>query len=110
MLNEDPLAHLYAETGSGPVDDEGLGIERSTSLEELTAETGAEEEILSASDLEELYLLVVARLGSRSLTDEDAAELGLGDLVDGELVLNRTGRAIVSRLIDERFPEIRRST
>lgn len=107
-MTSDPLAHLYAETGLGP--DEDLGLEHSTSLAELHAETGTFDEDLSEADLSELYRLVVARLGDHGLPDEEAAELGLGDLVDGELVLNRTGRAVVSRLLDERFPEVRRSS
>lgn len=107
----DPLAHLYAETGLGPDEDEDLGLERSTSLEELTAESGDFDETLSESDLLELVRLVRARLDGPGLPDEDAAELGLGDLVDGELVLNRTGRAVVGRMIDELYPgEFRRST
>lgn len=109
-LVTDPLAHLYAETGLGPVDDKLELPTRTTSLEELTAETGADDETLSESDLEELLLLVKARLDGPGLPDEEAVELGLGEIVFGELVLNAAGKAIVSRLIDERYLNVRSSS
>ncbi len=107
----DPLAHLYAETGLGPDTDEDLGLERETSLEELTAETGEHVEEFSDGDVVELVVLLKARIeDGLGADDVFAFELGLGDLVDGDLVLNPLGRAVMERLLDERFPGVRRPT
>lgn len=109
MTDIDPaLAHLYAETGTED-DDEELALLKaaaasSLSLEELTAAEDLAEEELSDHDLEELALLVGSRVwGPDGLPDEDAAELGLGDLEpDGELVLNTVGRKVL-RILVEKF-------
>jgi hypothetical protein len=124
----DPLAHLYAETGGGDVDEELELPVVETSLEKLTAERGADVEELSDHDLDELALLVGAKLeADGGLPDEEAAELGLGTIVehepalyrgpggtinrapipDRELVLNSTGRAVLRRIIAQRHPGIR---
>lgn len=97
-MSDVPLAHLYAETGSGPDADEELPA-RETSLEELTAETGAPEEI-SDSDVEELAVLI---LGREHVSDADVVELGLGEIVDGELALNRAGLRVVRRMLEKRY-------
>lgn len=109
----DPLAHLYAETGGGDPDEELDLPVVETSLEKLTAERGAHAEELSERDLEELVLLVRARLESGGLPDDEAAELGLGEIreaagadLDRELVLNETGRAVFLRLVALETPEI----
>lgn len=101
MTDQDPLAHLYAETGSGPAGEE-LPV-RETSLEELIAETGGPDEI-SDSDVDELALLVLARIDAGTLTDDESVELGLGTIGDdGELEPNNVGRRVVARAIWLRF-------
>ena len=111
-MTDDPLAHLYAETGAGDLDDDVELPARETSLDELTAERGAEPEELSDHDLDELVLLVGARLDAgKGLPDQDAAELGLGELVDDadgetELRLNEVGRAVLRRLLEQQHPGI----
>lgn len=111
----DPLAHLYAETGAGDLDDV-LDLDAvETSLDELNSETGAHAEELSESDLAELAVLVGARLEDEGgLPDEEAAELGLGEIrevpgadFDHELVLNDVGRAVLKRIVEQRHPGIR---
>lgn len=94
----DPLAHLYELED----DLEPEGIQRTTSLEELT-ETGPGDDELSAHDLAELVLLVEQKLAAGTLTDRDSAELGLGELgPDGSLDLNSTGRAVFLELLRNR--------
>lgn len=108
----DPLAHLYAETGGGDVDEELELPVVETSLEKLNAELGADVEELSEHDVNELALLVGSKLENGGLPDEEAAELGLGTIVeleDGELELdlNSTGRAVLRRLLEQRHPDLR---
>lgn len=108
----DPLAHLYAETGGGDLEDDLELPVVETSLEKLTAERGELEEELSEHDLAELALLVGSKLEAGGLPDEEAAELGLGtmvELADGELELdlNSTGRAVLRRLLEQRHPDLR---
>ena len=127
VIAGDALAHLYAETGGGDVDEELELPVVETSLEKLTAERGAVDEELSEHDLAELALLVAAKLEAGGLPDEEAAELGLGTILehepafyegpggtknrvpipDRELVLNATGRAVLRRLVEERHPDLR---
>lgn len=96
----DPLAALYAETGAG--DDEDLPT-RETTLDELTAETGAPDEI-SDADVDELALLVLARIDAGTMSDDEAVALGLCTLdADGAIVPNDVGRRTVSRAIELRF-------
>lgn len=122
----DPLAHLYAETGAGDPDEELELPVVETSLEKLTAERGAHDEELSDRDLEELVLLVKTRLNMGGLSDLEAAELGLGTIIETppayyegpggtknrvpiperDLVLNATGRAVFLRLVEDRHPGI----
>lgn len=103
-MSDDPLAHLYAETGTGPVDRDVEIPTRETSLEELTDETGGPEEI-SDEDVEELALLirsklVAARESIAGVTDAEAAALGLGTLDDDELVLNDVGRRVIRKILE----------
>jgi len=95
----DPLAHLYE------LEDDLELPTTGTTLEALTAETGTDDEDLSESDLDELALLVKTLLAGPGLPDDQAAALGLGDVVDfdgdRDLVLNATGRRVLRRLIDE---------
>lgn len=95
----DPLAHLYADFAE---DDEDLPVVP-TSLEELVA-MAPEPEELTDDDLDELALLVKARVEGPGLSDEEAAALGLGEIVDIdgdlELVVNDVGRAVLKRLAD----------
>lgn len=128
-MTDDPLAHLYAE-GLETDSDEIFASAVETSLARLNAEVDPERaEEISEHDLAELALLVGARLDSGgSLPDEEAAELGLGEIVivgptpeelegearggpaattSREFVLNEVGRAVLKRLVDERFPGLR---
>lgn len=105
MTEIDPaLAHLYGDVLAE--DDEELELlklaaSKTTSFDELNAETGELEEI-SDHDAEELALLVGSRVWApEGFPDEEAAELGLGDLDDGELVLNPVGRKVLRLLADK---------
>lgn len=105
----DPLAHLYEDFAD---DDEDLELPVvEVSIDGLNAEVDPErDEQISERDVDELVLLVGARLDAdHGLPDEEAAALGIGDLVDGELVLNRVGRAVIARLVDDRFPGLRQA-
>lgn len=112
----DPLAHLYAE-GLETDSDEIFASAVETSLERLNADVDPErDEQISERDVDELALLMAARLDADGgLPDDEAAELGLGDLIvsdrgeEPELVLNATGRAVLARLVDERFPGLRQA-
>lgn len=79
---------------------------RTTTLDDLTAETGAGDEELTDHDVAELALLVKTLLRGPGLPDDQAAALGLGETVtldDGEtdFVLNETGRRVLRKLILE---------
>lgn len=94
-MTDDPLAHLYADFA----DDDLELPTRETSLAELLA-VAPEPEELTDDDLDELALLVKARIEGPGLPDEEAAALGLGELRDGELLVNDVGRAVLKRLAD----------
>jgi hypothetical protein len=105
MTIDPALAHLYGDA----LAEDDLELEelkaaaaRKTSLEELTLEQDVDDDELDEHDLEELAILVEAKIADGTFSYEEAAELGLGeirDLDDGdrELVLNETGRAVVVR-------------
>lgn len=110
MTEIDPaLAHLYGDALAE--DDHELekleilkiSATRTMTLEELTPlDEGDLEEELDDHDLEELALLVGSRVwGPDGLPDSEAAELGLGHLEDGELVLNEVGRRVLRLLADK---------
>lgn len=99
----DPLAHLYAETGAGVPDEELELPTRSTSIDALNA-VDAEAEEISDADVEELALLVFPRVNDGTFTNEDAVELGLGSLIDGDdLALNRVGIRVFRSIIEKRL-------
>lgn len=110
----DPLAHLYAETGDGPLGDEAVEIPtRPTSLAELAGfDAAGDDEDLSDHDANELVVMLEGMPVER-VTDGLVVELGLGTLRrwqedDGpELVLNRAGIKVFRLLIGRRFPGIR---
>lgn len=114
----DPLAHLYEDFADDVDEDLDLPVVE-VSLDGLNAEVDPErDEQISERDVDELAILVKARLDAdHGLPDREAAELGLGDLSRAdlddpdslELVLNATGRAVLARLVDERFPGLRRA-
>jgi hypothetical protein len=97
----DPLAHLYADA---LVDDEGTGEleedlpRRKVLLEQLLEHEAHDDEILSDADVDELATLIMQRPELRA--DEQAVELGLGSVVDGELELNLTGRRVLARIVE----------
>lgn len=74
----DPLAHLYAETG---VDDVELPV-RETSFDELHA-VRAEEEHLSDSDVAELVVLLRGKYPTQPVPATEMVELGLADFNEG---------------------------
>lgn len=101
----DPLAHLYAEDGSGGDDLEDVVPNRKTDLESLIEGDGPEVEEISDEDVAELALLVKARQDAGTSSDEFLHDLGLGDFVDldgtPDLHLNAVGLAVVRHLAEE---------
>ncbi len=103
------LAHLYGDVDADELDAFAELAEvagRETTAADLVAvDERAVDDELSDHDLDELVLLVKARLDHPDgLPDREALELGLGDLVDDELVFNRTGRKVLARLLADEHP------
>lgn len=105
----DPLAHLYAETGAGPVDDDELEELPTVTVteEELHRDFSAEAEELTDHDAEELALLLEA-----DTSDENVVALGLGDWVrdadgDRDVKLTPAGRKVLGLIIDRKHPGLR---